>query len=179
MRKIAVIVGSDSDVKYCVKGIEELERHPDKCVFTGLFVRSPIFHPGFFQNLVLRLTESCDVIIVGAGKSHHPAVDADAILRIVKMDTRIPVIGVAFGTGNDNSERCLSATELSLTESPNSQVLSKRANDPDENFFSGEGGFFEACQYAIFGNFPEIKLFPPREMRDNLRLEDVRKLVRF
>jgi hypothetical protein len=76
----------------------------------------------------------------------------DAYLRYSLHNDHVVVIGVAF-EDEDNSEHTLAAC-LGITEVPGRQTIFQN--------FTGKTGFTAACEVAVSGELPAIKVPEPR-----------------
>lgn len=153
--KIAVIVGSQNDLKQCGDGLKFLHQQ----VVNGLASVSVYVKSAHRHTLkLLWLLDSFhaaeqedngyDVIIAGAGKAAVMPSLADAYLRNHLGNTKIKVIGVAFsGKGWKDYQ----AAVLTITQAPGSQVI-----------YAGRDkqGFCKACKMACNGSLPDINLAP-------------------
>ena len=151
MRTIAVMIGSDSDLPQCKEGFEYLAR----IVESGETEITAVITSSIHRNThaVLRCLEDLryeDVtaLIVGAGCANHLTGTCDAFLRHTLRDRRIVVIGVAFEDKQDQYNT--QAAVLSIVKVPGNQVVF-------DNFVGAEG-FLRACQFAVKGELPEIRL---------------------
>jgi len=158
MRKIAIIVGSASDLKQCLEGLKFLRGDIENAV--TIYVRSQHRNTLSLQKLLHGLPDWADVAIVGAGWANHLTGCVDAFLRYEIKTTKLPVIGVAFE--DPQNSRHTEAAILSMTEVPGTQVIYR----DEKGIFVGPNGFFHACQFAVAGKFPVIKLPPPKEPQD-------------
>ncbi len=161
MRKIAVMVGSDSDLKQCYGGLQYLQKAQKKglCEVVGVLTNSIHRNTEAVLNNLKELQEmEVDVLIAGAGWANHLTGTCDAYLRNTMKNDRITVIGVAFGkmfpTTSEETRKREAAT-LSISEVPGTQVVF-------EGFCIGEVGFRKACERAVEGDFPLIKLKEPK-----------------
>jgi len=159
MKKLAIIIGSESDLAQCLGGLILLRDHPE--ITTNIFIRSQHRNALDLQQLLQEIVQQkYNAIIAGAGWANHLTGCVDAFLRYTLKDTGIPVIGVAFSDKDD--DRHTQAAILSITEVPGTQVVFK---DEKSNFI-GSHGFWDACQFAISQELPKIKLPSPKEPRD-------------
>lgn len=154
-KKIAIMIGSDSDLKQCLKGFIYLEEMVEAGsievveVITNSIYRNT---EDVLRNLVL-LTGQIDCLIVGAGKANHLTGTCDQYYRNALKDDKIPVIGVAFE--GKTWEETLAAI-LSIEQVPGTQVIF------DRELHVGEAGFLYACQLAVTGAFEPIRLGSPK-----------------
>jgi phosphoribosylcarboxyaminoimidazole (NCAIR) mutase len=166
MRRIAIIVGSKSDLKQCKEGLKFL-KSLSSTVFTFVYIRSQHRHTLKLQQLLKELTENdlADVIVTGAGMANHLSGCTDAYLRYTLRNTRIPVIGVAFE--DPKSEENTNAAILSMKCVPKTQLIFRNEFD----VFCGPDGFLEACELAVSEDLPKPHLPEPVEYLD-LTLEE-------
>lgn len=160
MRRIAVILGSKSDLSQCCSGLELLEA---AClrgeIEMGVVISS--IHRATDETLqylrfLSREEEPPDVLITGAGWANHLTGMCDSYLRYQMRNDKIVVVGVAFeDLGNDLHTL---AAKLSITEVPGNQVVF----DDERKNFVGSDGFTRACEFAINGLLPTITLPLPR-----------------
>jgi phosphoribosylcarboxyaminoimidazole (NCAIR) mutase len=156
MRKIAVMIGSDSDLKQCVPGLEYLETKAMEGVIKN---RPKVITCSIHRNTCLvldhlrRLAKSdVDCIIIGAGMANHLSGTCDAFLRNALKNDRLIVIAVAF---KHNDRINTSTAVLSITRVPGHQMVF--------NNYIGEEGFLAACRFAVEGKLPAIAIPPYRE----------------
>jgi phosphoribosylcarboxyaminoimidazole (NCAIR) mutase len=174
-RRIVIIIGSASDLKQCLPGLEFLKNHPEVEVI-GVYIRSIHRNTEATLSLLRRLSKGdmdIETAIVGAGWANHLTGTCDAYFRYELKDARIRVIGVAFEDLRDETGRHNLAAQLSISEVPGTKVTYKDG----ECFFSGEDGFLLACQLAAQGDLPEIVLPKPKEPAD-LRLEEAIEMAK-
>lgn len=178
-RRIAVMIGSKSDLPQCADGLLALqEANRDgqiELVFGDCIIIASI-HRNLelvFKHLrVWASSNMCpDVLITGAGWANHLSGMCDAYLRYAISTTKIVVVGVAFE--DPACEQHTMAARLSISEVPGTQVV---FTDSDGPFISADG-FLRACQFAISGELPEIKLPTPR-LEELIKLVDAIDLVR-
>lgn len=179
MRKIAVIIGSESDLKQCLTGLkflQDLTLAPKNSPETkgglveiaGVYIRSQHRNTLETQKLIEKmLTDRVDVIITGAGWANHLSGCTDAYLRYTLKTENIKVIGVAFE--DINEPRHTQAALLSISEVPGTQVIFK---DGDGEFI-GSAGFLRACRFAALVRLPTITLPAPKPARDLSLLEAI------
>ena len=169
-RKIAVIVGSKSDLAQCYDGLRLL-KNSENVEVVGVYVRSQHRNTLATQELLKKLTyQEIDVAIIGAGWANHLTGCSDAYLRYTLKDTKIVIIGVAFE--DKENEKHTHAAVLSITEVPGTQVVF----DEKANLFIGSGGFSDACFMAVKETLPVIQLPKPRDPMD-LTLDEALKLA--
>ena len=173
MRKIAVIVGSKSDLSQCGPGLELLkEAQESKDVeVVGLYVRSQHRNTLDTQQLLSELVKKeVDVAIVGAGWANHLTGCCDAFLRYTLKNDKLVIVGVAFfDPDNQNHTK---AAILSMTEVPGTQVVYKE----DGEVFIGISGFVSACSFAVYCELPKIELKEPKPIMD-LTVEEALEVV--
>ena len=162
MKKIAIIIGSLSDLSQCDKGLKFLSSVPKSEVeVTGVFIRSQHRNTISTQSLLEKLTkEKTDVIIVGAGWANHLTGCCDAYLRYQLQNDHTVVVGVAFD--DPKNHKHTEAAILSITEVPGTQVLFGDESGP----FVGHEGFLEACIKATEDNLPKIVIPEPKLTMD-------------
>ncbi len=161
MRRIAIVIGSDSDLPQCLSGLLFLKQAQDE---GKIEVSGDVHTMSVHRNLpvVLRYLEErhkwndIDVIIAGAGWAAHLPGVLDAYLGYALGDRRIAVIGVGFEDPED--ARHGTAAELSISEVPGTRVIFR----DEGGHFLGSDGFLRACQYAVSGDIPDPKEMKPR-----------------
>lgn len=155
-RSIIIIIGSESDLSQCKKGLKFLKQMVyngeinEVSVITASIHRNTMHILGLIGRLSTINLSSQYVFITGAGWANHLTGMADAYLRYGLNDTKIPVIGVAF-EDKENSVHTKTAM-LSISEVPGTQVIYRSA--PNQEQFVGESGFLEACIVAALGELP-------------------------
>jgi phosphoribosylcarboxyaminoimidazole (NCAIR) mutase len=171
MRKIAVILGSKTDLPQCVAGLKLLKAAIEAGeveLYMGQVIISSIHRAtDDTLNLVSELSSGADVdvLITGAGWANHLTGVCDSYLRYGLDDAKINVIGVAFEDPNDSTH---TATAIaSIIHVPKTKVIYQDAN----GIFCGGDGFARACQYAVSGELPEIKL-PEPVSQERLSLDE-------
>lgn len=169
MRKIAVIIGSKSDLAQCRGGLELIKEYisnnPGEIEMAGVYVRSQHRNTLDTQELLRELeTMKVDVVITGAGWANHLTGCCDAFYRFTLRNDQIVVIGVAFEGGNEERNK---AAVLSITEVPGTQVVFEE----NKYVYFGAVGFLKACLFAITGELPKLKLPEPKPTMD-LSLEE-------
>jgi phosphoribosylcarboxyaminoimidazole (NCAIR) mutase len=154
MRRIAIMIGSDSDLPQCKKGLVCLADavRAGRAEVVEVITASIHRNTEYVLEKLLSLVGKIDVLIAGAGWANHLTGTADAFLRYTLKDASIVVIGVAF-VDKDSEMRTVTA-ELSITNVPGTQVVF-------ENFI-GEEGFFKACFFSVEGELPAITLKDPK-----------------
>jgi len=171
MKKVAIIVGSKSDLEQCLEGLKFLESKSNEVQVVGVYVRSQHRNMEDVKQLLRELAGiEIDAAIVGAGWANHLTGCCDAYLRYNLRSTDFPVIGVAFE--DKKNEQHTQAAILSIIEVPGTQVIYK----DEEELFVGPNGFLRACQFAVQGKFPAISLPEPRATLD-LSLNDALALL--
>ncbi len=168
-KRLAIILGSRSDLKQCTEGLRLLREQSEFNVM--VHIRSQHRNTLSLQQLLKELSSlKVDVIIAGAGWANHLTGCTDAFLRYELKNNFTRVIGVAFEDEND--DRHTQAAILSITEVPGTQVIYKNAMD---EMFVGLKGFLKACELAIspeLNNFPDIKL-PDARAAEDLSLDEL------
>ena len=158
MRRLGIIIGSDSDLSQCYEGfkyllekINERKMNQNCWIDTASIHRNPLTVQGLLHQYANEpVDEKVDALIIGAGWANHLTGMADAFLRNVLRDNQIVVFGIAFEDKDKpiNTE----AAVLSIIRVPGTQVVF-------DNYI-GADGFLRACQDAVEGKLPEIKLDP-------------------
>ncbi|MFA4999944.1 MAG: AIR carboxylase family protein [Patescibacteria group bacterium] len=163
-RKIAVILGSKSDLKQCYDGLlflKEFEESVLKNTTIKVYIRSVHRNTLSLFDLLKKLSLSgTDVIITAAGWANHLSGCTDAYLRYTLRATKPVVVGVSLQ--DDDYPKHTHAAMLSVSEVPGTQVIF--ADEGGQ--FIGPNGFFRACQFATMRQLPEIKLPEPKEIAD-------------
>lgn len=160
-RKIAIIIGSKSDLAQCYSGLEILDKCDQEVEVVGVYIRSQHRNTLDAQKLLEKLTEmEIDVAIIGAGWANHLTGCCDAFLRYTLRNDKLVVIGVAF-EDKDNDKHTKAAV-LSMTEVPGTKVVF----DDNDLAFVGASGFARACLLAATKELPKIKLPSPKEIQD-------------
>ncbi len=158
MRKIAVIVGSLSDLSQCQAGLMLLKKSGIEVL--GVYVRSQHRNTLDTQNLLGKIYTQVDAAIIGAGWANHLTGCCDAFLRYTFKTPLMPIIGVAFE--DPQNDKHTQAAILSITEVPGTQVIYR----DEQGEFIGPQGFLRACKFAIFGDLPEMKIPSPKQALD-------------
>ncbi|MFH1608970.1 MAG: AIR carboxylase family protein [Patescibacteria group bacterium] len=162
--RIAIIVGSKTDLKQCLLGLQLLEKNLENSV--TVFVRSQHRNTLSLQQLLRELPNSYDIAIVGAGWANHLTGCVDAFLRYEIKTTKMPVVGVAFA--DCEHPRHTRAAKLSMTEVPGTQVIYQ----DDDGIFVGEDGFLRACRWVmLLKNIPVMEI-PDAKPGCNLSLSE-------
>jgi phosphoribosylcarboxyaminoimidazole (NCAIR) mutase len=171
MRKIGIFLGSASDLKQCLKGLQYLWDAQGQGSVKVPFVRINSIHRNTFATLLyifflwlFSFIERIDAIIVGAGMANHLTGTTDAFLRYFLRSRRIVIIGVAFENAKDPEST--QAAILSITKVPGTQVVF-------DNFVGAEG-FFRACQFTVEGDLPEL-IRPAKKQTQTLTLREAIK----
>lgn len=154
-RRIAVLIGSDSDLPQCLKGFKLLKNAAQDCGIEIVDIVTASIHRN--KNTVLETVNDwigqVDVIITGAGWANHLSGMVDSHLRYDMHDQTITVIGVAF-EDKTNPYHTLAAMH-SIKYVPGTQVVFRDS-------FVGEEGFAQAVSFAVYEVLPEIKLPKPK-----------------
>jgi len=158
-RRIGVIIGSDSDLSQCVPGLALLKDANDGGEITVLFVNTMSIHRNTVDVLDQLTLDYVDVLITGAGWANHLTGTCDAYLRYRLKKKKPVVVGVAFECSDD--PRKTQAAINSVRYVPGTQVVYRDDNGP----FIGEEGFFRACDFAAYGELPEIELKEPKSVQ--------------
>lgn len=165
MRKIAVMIGSPSDLKQCLAGLEALKEacQRGEIELLGNVIQASSIHRA--TDDTLRLIRSYhesenppDVLIAGAGWANHLTGICDSYLRHTLHNTKTVVVGVAFTDPRDPIHTM--AAILSITEVPGHQVVFS----DESGKFIGANGFLCACRFTISGKLPTITLPKPRPL---------------
>lgn len=157
--KIAVVIGSKTDLEQCQLGLAHLKAYQQEgTAEVELNVISCHRNPEKLQAFA-ELSDA-DIFIAGAGWAAALPGILKAQLR--KAGKEKPVIGVAFS--NDDPLKTLAA-QLSITELPGSPVIL----DKDGQAFTGPNGFFKACDRAFNGEFLPQKLQVAKPAEFNLQ----------
>lgn len=161
-RKIAVIIGSKSDLPQCEKGLLYLKENLSKDeVASRPLISVASIHRNTdavlrqLRDLSTFTTTNNDlqhVLIIGAGWANHLTGTADAYLRYALQNDNIVVIGVAFEDFN-NPEHTETAIR-SITDVPGTQVVFDN--------YVGNDGFYRACVCAYKGELPKVKARLPK-----------------
>jgi phosphoribosylcarboxyaminoimidazole (NCAIR) mutase len=167
MRKIAVIIGSKSDLSQCQAGLELLSYavKDQEAEVIGVYVYSQHRNTKDVQSLLERLAlAGVEAIIVGAGWANHLTGCCDAYLRYTLNNDKVVIYGVGFEDKNNITHTQVAM--LSISEVPGTKVI---YNDGESGFI-GSGGFYRACWDALHKDLPSIKLPEPKPVM-NLTLE--------
>lgn len=173
-RKIAIVLGSDSDLAQCWAGLAFI-RH---LIAKGLvelfcdviFCYSIHRHHDKVTELALRMiANEVEAAIVAAGWANHLTGTLGAIICNQHKSPLPRVVGVAFEDLNNAMNTV--ASLLSISQVPNTQVIFKDPNTGRQ--FLGRDGFLQACQLACVGDLGENQIQeikPPVEITLNLAL---------
>lgn len=158
-RRIGAIVGSDSDLKQCVEGIEfMLNKHLYGKVNLAWFDTASQHHnPLELQGILteyfkMPADQKVDVLIVGAGWANHLSGCTDAFLRKTLRDDHIVIIAVAFEDKADQDHTL--AAVYSIKYVPGLKAVFKN--------YVGTEGFLQACRDAMEMELPKIDLQPAK-----------------
>lgn len=153
-RRVAIIIGSQSDLPQCLTGLEYLKEQQDMGNVAVVEVKVASIHRNTDEVLawLKSMIGKIDFLIAGAGMANHLSGTCDAYLRYTLRDNKIIVIAVSF-SDERNPEHTLAA-ELSIEHVPGHQMLYCRV--------SGSEGFFESCRAVVADDFTSIKLPDPR-----------------
>lgn len=148
MYRIMVLIGSDSDLPQCQKGLEILKAEADKGVVEVVGVYTGSIHRNTDKVLEwlrdISFTEpKVDCLITAAGWANHLTGTCDAYLRYRCRNSSTVVYGVALEDSAD--EQHTLAAKLSISEVPGTKVIFR---DNDGCRLVGPAGFAEACQMA-------------------------------
>lgn len=168
MRRVAVVIGSISDLKQCHAGIAYLRRKQRDGLVEVICVYVASIHRNTEAVLAfLRTCYNIDVMVLGAGRANHLTGTGGAYLTntIGNLDT--VVVGVAFDGGQDHP-RWTEAARLSITEVPDTQVVWHNGDDVQ---FVGSDGFLAACQWLV--ETPELPIIKePKQRPDKMMTLD-------
>lgn len=173
-RKIAVMIGSDSDLPQCESGFEYLLEAERKGLVKVIKVITNSIHrntQGVLDKLLdLYVRDDVDAIIAGAGMANHLTGTIDAYLRYGLDNDKIVVVGVAF-LGKDPAHTRVARESIIYV--PGTQVVF------DE--YVGARGFYRACEFAVTGELPKIILKegkPTKERTLKEALAEAKKLLK-
>ena len=156
MRRIGIIIGSESDLPQCKSGLVFLAETSNVEV---PFVDVASIHRN--TKVVLGKLEqlheappwqSVDALIVGAGWANHLSGMVDAYLRYELGNASITVYAVAFEDAKDNMHT--QAARMSIIHVPGTKMIFRD--------YVGAIGFLRACQDAAKDALASIKLPKPR-----------------
>ena len=182
MKRVAIIIGSKSDLRQCYRGFQFLQEHREDIKVIKVHIRSQHRHTLDTQAILEKYANmgenGPDAIIIGAGWANHLTGCSDAFLRYSLKNDKISIFGVAFADLSDSSEADKEArnqaAKLSISEVPGTQVIYhdlKNKHKNRNNVLFGETGFLEACWAAAYYDLPKIELKTPPPIED-LSLED-------
>jgi phosphoribosylcarboxyaminoimidazole (NCAIR) mutase len=149
MRKIAVMIGSDSDLSQCENGLKYLLEAEKEGLVEVVKVITNSIHRNTHSvldklfNFHTAVGVEIDAIIVGAGMANHLTGTVDAYLRYTLGNKRIIVVGVAF-IGKTEAETRVARESIIYV--PGTQVVF--------NEYIGANGFMRACEFAVEGDLP-------------------------
>ena len=154
MKRIGIIIGSESDLTQCERGLNYLM----PCTsIEVLFVNVTSVHRNtmkLFADLErisgASANTKIDALIVGAGWANHLSGTSDAFLRNHLRDTSILVYAVAFEDPNNAVHT--QAAILSITQVPGTKVIFRD--------YVGSEGFYRACYDAVNDESVQIELAP-------------------
>ncbi len=158
MRRIGVMIGSDSDLPQCLEGFKILKEAEAKrkaqvvVVFTNSIHRHRKVTLRNLKTLTRQSTDDkawVDVWVIGAGKANHLTGMCESELRYEMRNDSVHVIGVAF---KGKTREATLAAILSIIQVPGNQVIFDRKRHV------GSIGFTNACRDAVYADLPEIKL---------------------
>jgi phosphoribosylcarboxyaminoimidazole (NCAIR) mutase len=165
VRRIGIMIGSDSDLPQCLEGFNILKEAEAKGQAKVLVVITNSIHRNTEETLrnLRAMTEPqnegsdawIEVWIVGAGWANHLTGMIDSYLRYTLKNTKTSVIGVAFENPDPVKNQ---AAILSITEVPGNQVIF----DPSRHL--GQAGFTNACVDAVYAELPALKLPSPKSV---------------
>lgn len=177
-RRIAVILGSDSDLTQCEKGLALLKtaRAKGQIILAHGKIEVKSIHRNTEEVLALlrqydRSKRYPDVIITGAGWANHLSGVVAAYLRNHLKNTKISVIGVSFS--DPKNARHTTAAKLSVSEVPGNILI----YDDGKGQFCGKRAFERAVRFAMCAELPKIELPKPRASR-SLSLDEALKSAR-
>ena len=166
-RKIAVIIGSMSDLNQCATGLEYLVemKKAGKILFYYVDVSSQHRHTLNTQRILNEYADMDwqhrpDALIIGAGWANHLSGCSDAFLRYVRKNKTIRIFAVAV-EDIDNPKHT-EAAKLSISEVPGNKMISQDENGKQ---FVGANGFLNACRMAVKEKLPKIALKAPPEYK--------------
>lgn len=149
-RRIAVMIGSKSDLPQCFDGLQVLKQAEESDLAYDITVVVASIHRNTLDvhDYLRRFSdEGYDALIIGAGWANHLTGCSDAFLRYTLGDMKVVVIGVAFE--DKKNLRHTETAVLSITEVPGTQV--------EFSGHTGSDGFLAACVFALDGELPEIR----------------------
>lgn len=160
MKKIGVMIGSESDLPQCIKGLEFLENATayTQIQFAHFDINSIHRHTPLVLDTLKAYDQECDfkegvdVLIVGAGMANHLTGCVDAFLRHTLRNHWIRVYGVAFE--DEKNPENTKAAVLSITQVPGTNVIFRD--------YVGSEGFYRACKDAVNDDLQPIELPPSK-----------------
>lgn len=148
MRRIGIMIDSDSDLAQCSEGLEFLKKAEESGLAKVVAVITNSIHRNMkivLQNLTI-FTPMVDVWIIGAGAANHLTGTCDAYIRYQLKNDFVAVVGVAFeDKKNPLNTR---AAWLSMAQVPGTQAILHLRG------LVGEEAFFDACRFAARGLWP-------------------------
>ena len=169
MKRIGIMIGSDSDLPQCLLGFKYLEgaQNRGRCEVVVIITNS--IHRNTEEVLRnLRLYNYLlDAWIIGAGWANHLTGTCDAYLRNTLKDDKTRVFGVAFSDHNNNDNNL--AAVLSIAKVPGTQVIYNSK-------YVGENSFLDACMKASeddYDDLPPIKIGAPKPVVKRTLLEAI------
>ncbi|MFA5359774.1 MAG: AIR carboxylase family protein [Patescibacteria group bacterium] len=158
VKKIGVMVGSDSDLPQCLEGLKYLQiaEEAEKCKVLIVITNSIHRNTDEVLKNIELYSHQLDAWIIGAGWANHLTGTCDAYLRYKFKNTETRVFGVAFEDKKDDQNT--KAAILSIICVPGTQV--------DFSAYVGSKGFLLACQDAVenFSDLPKIKIGVGKEV---------------
>lgn len=163
MKKVAVLIGSKSDLGQCFPGLKVLAQaeKDGKIQVRPVQIASIHRNTDFVLGLLTEWSKkkSADIVITGAGWANHLTGMCDAYLRYTLHDDRIVVLGVTFEDPKNFNHT--QAAILSVSEVPGTQVV---FSSRSPNYFVGAEGFEDACKRAVrMEEIPDLRIPEPRE----------------
>lgn len=171
-KRIAVMVGSDSDLKQGREGFKYLEQQQEDNRVKVLGIYTNSIHRNMFAvffNLIILWLRGVNVIVVGAGWAAHLPGMCEAFLRYVLRNKKIKIVPVAFEAAQSDLEdekkvqKRNDAAILSISEVPKHQMALLNNNE----VCFGAAGFLLACKMACEFIFADIVL--PKSMYSSKR----------
>jgi phosphoribosylcarboxyaminoimidazole (NCAIR) mutase len=155
MRKIGIMIGSESDLPQCHDGLRFLAKAEEEGLCRVIVFITSSIHRNT-EDVLKFLRDYTDenengdgpydkvnIWIVGAGWANHLTGMVDSYLRYNRKNYA-RVIGIVFDAKNE--EKNLAAF-LSIEQVPGHQVIFDRKD------FFGPAGFLNACRLAAIGGF--------------------------
>ena len=184
-KKVAIMIGSKSDLEQCRLGLEWLMQHGGETIDLDSikFIINSIHRntEEVLNNIQMLVENGYDFVIVGAGWANHLTGTVDAYLRYVLRNAHLRVIGVAFAdqsiATSEVKHKRNTAAVLSMTEVPGTNVIFKDDEKNDE-FFSAEGFLRACCLVATcdMAKLPDIELKKPKPVEVYYLLEIMKML---